>query len=271
MEDAGARSNDHAVNFGTALSAHRGFLRVSPRRSTRARQGLAPCRPRSCYSGRRQRHSPKLRCGAPFGICRATCSLTARSAPISCTVDPQHRLIDGIPRRPRSQRKVSRCPRYDWKRDATYRPCSSGSRGMPPLDQHRGRTLCHGGRLVADDVLRNQLTQLLESALDLSETPRPVDLVGREAQPYDARSGQIGQFQIIGQRISTERSRSAAAIRQSGGHDVRWTICRRAKRAWRRGITSSCIRCSISKARRAAKPARVRRVRTTCPEPCRVR
>ena len=75
-----------------------------------------------------------------------------------------------------------------------------------------------------------------------------LDLVGRQAQAHRARmwagrpvSGTGGRaFSHASMRLASIDSGSPAVI------IVRWTICRSAKRVFRRGITSSSIRCSIS-------------------------
>ena len=54
----------------------------------------------------------------------------------------------------------------------------------------------HGGRFVPDDVVGDDFPQCLELPFDLLRNAFALDLIGRQAQPYGARIGQVSQFQV---------------------------------------------------------------------------
>lgn len=79
-------------------------------------------------------------------------------------------------------RSTGQCsePRCNGAARATF----SHSEGRVPFHKQTVHLLLHSGRLVTDDVLRNQRPQLLEALLDFLRDLPPVDLVGRQPQPH---------------------------------------------------------------------------------------
>ena len=120
--------------------------------------------------------------------------------------------------------------------------------GCAPLGEHAVDELLHGGGLVAHDVAGDEAAQRLELALDFALGSAALDFVGREPQAHRAGIGQVGQAEVGGQGLlPCGDALGEHRLGESRGDERAVDDLAQRERLRSRGMTSSCMRCSISK------------------------
>ena len=88
-----------------------------------------------------------------------------------------------------------------FRGDLTARATLGQGESLTTLDKHLMHLLLNRSSLKSNHIVGNNLFQGSKLTLDLLTHLAPLHLIGRKAQTHDTRSRQVGQLQILGQRL----------------------------------------------------------------------